>query len=1000
MSSQTSFEESYKRLNKAQKQAVDSIEGPVMVVAGPGTGKTQILTLRIANILQKTDTQPENILALTFTDAGVKAMRERLHTYIGTASYRVPIKTFHSFSEQLIRDYPDSYTRVIGGRPASDIEKISLIESILDSGDIKLLRPMGNPEYYVRPILSAIQTMKREYITPEKCAEILTAQEKELDGIEKVHQKGAHKGKVRGEYMKKEKLIEKNRELFSAYRAYEALLTSEKLYDFDDMIVETVRALEQNEDMLRDLQETYQYVLADEHQDVNGSQNRILGLLASYHDAPNIFAVGDEKQAIYRFQGASLDNFLQFENLFKGTKMISLTENYRSGQKVLDAAHSLVAVDEGPLKELRVPLTSNTKEEIVVERRDFSHQVVEDSFIVSEIKEEIAKGTVPEDIAVIVRTNKEVEQLTLQLRRAGVVVAPSSDGDILEHPITSAVSTLIETVSNPADERALFQVVHGSYWGLSANDLVRILSAVQYDRPLVDILGNKKLLQELGVEHITEAMRIIEVLAEARKKQSKEAPHRTLEYILKESGFITYITKEDPFEGARVVRRLYDEIEEMVERDGHATLQSVMAVLKKRREYRLPLEAPYITTNTHAVQVQTAHKSKGLEFDVVFVPHLVDSLWGSRVSRIYFDIPVTHFVSETDFDALDDERRLLYVAMTRARTKLYLSSSETNAEGKVLVPSRLFDDIDEQFMEIISSEDLESSFEPLASFSEETEHVPVISAELLEHLLSTRGLSATALNNYLDSPWKYLYRNILRVPEVQSTHLQYGTALHGVMEKLTRAYTKGEKNEPSATIIKKALESELNRLPITTEEYTRLLERGLEALTTYVPYAWSTLGETTKEEFSVSVTLDTGDKALPQIKLTGKLDRLDVDQEGNVTRVIDYKTGRPKTRGQIEGSTKDSNGDYKRQLIFYTLLLSLYDDERYFSREGVLSFIEPNAKGEIKEEAFTITDEEVGALKKDIIRIGKEIATGAFLTEPCEKDSDYFVFVENLKHLL
>jgi DNA helicase-2/ATP-dependent DNA helicase PcrA len=232
-----------------------------------------------------------------------------------------------------------------------------LLESILDNPEIKLLRPMGNPQYYVPHILRIIGQLKQEYITADAFADIIAQQETELQGIEQIHEKGAHKGKVRGEYSKKEKSVNRNHELLLVYRQYEALLSEQKLYDFDDMIVETIKALTTDENMLRDSQEQYQYILADEHQDVNGSQNKILELLAAFHDSPNIFAVGDEKQAIYRFQGASLENFLYFTQQFPGTKVISLTSNYRSGQPILDAAHSLVEVaEDGPLKDLRVPL--------------------------------------------------------------------------------------------------------------------------------------------------------------------------------------------------------------------------------------------------------------------------------------------------------------------------------------------------------------------------------------------------------------------------------------------------------------------------------------------------------------------------------------------------------------------------------------------------------------------------------------------------------------------
>ena len=977
----TAFTQAYERLNTAQKKAVDSIEGPVMVVAGPGTGKTQILTLRIAQILLQTDTQPGNILALTFTDAGAQAMRERLHRYIGTAAYRVPIYTFHGFAERLIREYPDAYTKVIGGRLIADLEKVAIIETLLAESGVKHLRPLGNPSYYVTPILREIEHLKKEGVTPEDCAEILQRQEKELEETPQVHEKGAYKGKVRGEYTKKEKSLEKNRELFMLYRLYDALLTDQRLYDFDDMILETIDALEQNEDMLRDLQETYQYILADEHQDVNGSQNKILTLLASYHDAPNIFAVGDEKQAIYRFQGASLENFLYFKDVFTGTEIVSLTENYRSGQSILDAAHSLVEVEEGPLKELRIPLTSNTKE-ASLDRKQFTHQAVEDAHIVHEVERYLSEGVPAEEIAILVRTNAEVEAFALALRRKGIAVAPSSDSDILSHPITNTVQTLVRAVTYPEDTEALRAVLHGSYWGIPTNDIVRILGAVRYDMPLLGLLSDREALTSLGVISIDAAVRVVAVLEEARVRQTQEGAHRSLEFLLRESGFIEYIISTDPLEGARVVRRLYDEVEELVRQGDVRTLQQVSDIFAKRKEYRLPLNAPYIGTDAHAVQIVTAHKSKGREFDIVFVPHVVDSNWGGKTKRTYFTIPLSTYIEEEDVDPFDDERRLFYVAMTRARKQLHLSHSETDAGGKVLIPSRLLDDVP------VEMEEVDETFEPLADLANDA-RVPLIDPGILSALFMQRGLSATALNNYLESPWKYLYRNLLRVPEMMTPPLQYGNAIHGTLERLTK------EGSTSMTDAKKYLEIQLNRLPITTEEYAQLLERGLASLAVYLPHLSESVGAETKEEFAISVSLPVDDG---EIKLTGKLDRLDFTEEGMLARVVDYKTGKPKTRGQIEGTTKDSNGEYKRQLVFYALMLSLYDDERYLSKTGVISFVEPIAKGEIREEVFEVTEEEIEDLKKEIARVTKEITSGEFLSAPCEEDSEYYALVAALRN--
>jgi DNA helicase-2/ATP-dependent DNA helicase PcrA len=915
-------------------------------------------------------------------------MRERLHRYIGAEAYQVEIHTFHGFAEKLIRDYPDAYIRVVGGRAASDLDKITIIESILEDSAFKLLRPIGNPSYYVKPIINIIGSLKKEYVTPDVLAGLISGQEKSLLEVEQFHLKGAHKGKVRGEYTKLEKSITKNLELLSLYRRYESLLTERRLYDFEDMIVETVKALEKNEDMVRDLQEHYQYILADEHQDVNGSQNKILEILCNFHDEANIFVVGDEKQAIYRFQGASLENFLYFTDIFPQAKKISLTENYRSGQDILDGAHSLVAVESGPLASLRIPLEAKVVKVSSIERRGFSHQAVEDAFLVEKVSELVAMGTKAEEIAIIVRTNREVEQFASLLRKEGLAVEASADGDILDHPITHAIQSFIDAIIQSHNELSLFNLIHGAYWGITANDLVKIASARSYGTSLISILSDESKLNSLKVENIDKVLNVVGTLEEAREQAVTDSPHRVLETVLKKSGFLDYIISNNPIEGGRVVRRVYDEIEKMVLYDNKSTLREVSEVFASYRNHRISLNAPYITSNRNAVQVMTAHKSKGLEFKSVFVPHAVDSVWGGSVKRNLFNIPMEGHGKSLEQDAIDDERRLLYVAMTRAKSSLFMSYSSQSLEGKELVASRLFDEIEEKTITNCDVTEFESKFNPIDSLTKDYKK-ELISPDLLEKFLVDKGLSATALNNYLQSPYNYLYRNILRIPEVQAMPMQFGTAIHGVMEKVSIMISSTGK-KPSPTKIKDLLESELAKLPITKEEFSRLHEKGFTALVSYIDHVADSIGDECKVEFSVKVILPTGIPEFPEVILNGNLDRLDFNQDGKLIRVIDYKTGKPKTRNHIEGNTKDSNGDYKRQLVFYALLLSLYEDERYSCREGVLSFVEGDARGVIHEETFVITDEEIEELKEVIIQTTREIISGEFLKKPCdEKNSDY-----------
>jgi len=337
------FEELYKKLNNAQKEAVDAVEGPVMVVAGPGTGKTQILTLRIANILKKTQAEPENILVLTFTESAATNIRRRLTEIIGVPAYSVSISTFHGFANEIIKSNPESFPTILGANNLTEIDQFKIIEEIILKTDLGFLKTFGDPTYYIRDIIKAISDLKREGISPEEFRVLAEKDKKFFDSRDDIyHDYGAYKGKMKLEAEKDQKYISKNIELAVIYEKYQIELRRLKAYDFGDMILELYKQFKKDENLLRSIQEQYQYILVDEHQDTNNAQNKIVELIMSFHQNPNIFVVGDEKQAIFRFQGASLENFYYFKKIYPSAKLIYLTDNYRSGQVILDLADSLI----------------------------------------------------------------------------------------------------------------------------------------------------------------------------------------------------------------------------------------------------------------------------------------------------------------------------------------------------------------------------------------------------------------------------------------------------------------------------------------------------------------------------------------------------------------------------------------------------------------------------------------------------------------------------------
>ncbi|HEX7848075.1 MAG TPA: UvrD-helicase domain-containing protein [Chitinophagaceae bacterium] len=347
------FREEYEKLNEKQQLAVNSIEGPVMVIAGPGTGKTQILASRIGKILLETDALPENILCLTYTDAGVVAMRKRLLQFIGPDAYKVNIYTFHAFCNDVIQENLSLFEKN-SLDPISDLEKIELFKQLIDSfpKNHALKRYRGDVYFEVNNLQSLFSTMKREGWTAsfinQRIDEYLQSLPTREEFIYKRKYREFNAGDLKKDKIEEEKeRMEKLRAAVNEFDRFQQLMRQKNRYDFDDMINWVIRAFEENKNLLSNYQEKYQYILVDEYQDTSGTQNRLVELLISYWDKPNVFVVGDDDQSIYRFQGANVENMLDFAGNYKDDLLtVVLTNNYRSIQPILDISKTLINRNE------------------------------------------------------------------------------------------------------------------------------------------------------------------------------------------------------------------------------------------------------------------------------------------------------------------------------------------------------------------------------------------------------------------------------------------------------------------------------------------------------------------------------------------------------------------------------------------------------------------------------------------------------------------------------
>jgi len=967
---QDSFDKQYIRLNAAQKEAVDTIEGPVIVIAGPGTGKTTILTLRIANILKVSDTEPEQILALTFTESGVTAMRRKLLEVIGSDAYRVKIFTFHGFCNSVIEEFPQYFPRIIGGAPAGDIDQIKIIQELLEDNKWDKLTPYGNPLFYVYAIKSHISDLKREGISAEIFEDFIRKEKDRLENAEDtVHTKGAHKGKVKAPHLKALERHVRDEEFARIFTLYEESLAENNLFDFDDSIGEAVKALKENEDLKQILQEEHQYLLADEHQDTNTAQNTILELLADFHDNPNIFIVGDEKQAIFRFQGASLSNFLYFGEKYPATKRIRLDQNYRSTQPILDASFKMISENETPT-DLKVDLQANRDHlapHIDLFEADSEDQEI--SHLIGCVKREIAEGKDPSSIACIVRHNKDILLLARYFGAAEIPVVMHSNKNLLTEPFTLHILQSLRVLGNLTNSVALTEALFAPFWEIDYLE-IHTLSQMAYrnrEQSAFEILKE-------GPKH-KDLARTLQDLAE----KSLQTPVMDfLEEFWYESESLSYSLGIGPeSEEYDIIQALYQEARKLSEKHPEARLEDFVSHLLSLQEYG-NLSGGKVK-GAEGVQLMTAHRSKGLEFDTVFVPFLHDKKWSGRKSTSYFSSPVIGFESD-----ISDERRLLYVALTRAEQNLTLSYHTQNPEGKELLPSRFLSELDSNIIEHKACDSESIVIIPTKKIQEKTPEFESLLKVTRDYILN-KSLSITALNKFTDDPWHFFFVTILRVPQTLSLPQVYGTAIHDVLHHYQTQFQIGKTLSEDEQM--DHFTSEVSKSSLTEPNKKTLIEKGQRSLSGYISsHVWNKDTQTEKK-FRADLMIDI--EGSQEVSFTGIIDVIEVNApRAGDTTVIDFKTGKPKSRNALLGKTQGESGDYYKQIIFYAWLLQKNGQDT--PKQGIIEFVEVTDKGGYKKEIFDISQEEINTLEKTIMETVREIYTGDFLKTAPEKDHAYY----------
>lgn len=975
------FKDNYKILNNAQKKAVDAIEGPVMVVAGPGTGKTQVLTLRIANILRKTDISPSNILVLTFTEAASASLRRRLASFVGSAAYAVEITTFHGFGNEIIKRYPEYFPRIIGARQINEVEQVALIEEAINSLKLDILKPFGDAFLYVRSVVSAIGHLKREGVGVEDFSSLSEEAEKDFEIIPDLyHDRGVYKGRMKGKYSNLKRQIEKNKELSFIYKYYQDELLNRRFYDYDDMIMETLGALKAEPDLLRLLQEEYQYILIDEHQDTNNAQNRLIELLANFHNSPNIFVVGDEKQAIFRFQGASLENFYYFKNLYPDAELIILKKNYRSQQIILDAADSLL-----PGKEKLITETSLPKKPISFYFLPTSDCEV--YFLAKDIKAKVDNGTPAEEIAILYRDNKDAFPIARALEKMRIPVSIESDEELFHDPLIKRFLIFLEAINFFGQDDKLSEALHIDWFKIDPVLIFGLINeAHQKKDKILDILAkcsdkSVKFFYSNLIEH--------KILAQ------NESLLTFFEKAVRGSGLLKNIIKrQDSWEKFEMLNSLFDEVKSLVNSHPEASLKDFFDYLETIKKHKILLRNKKTLIKEGSVRLMTVHRSKGLEFDFVYIANTNDGHFGGRrkVERLPLLPRVFSLIDRPDnsfdfgLDADDDERRLFYVAITRAREEVIITGHHMSSEGRENLPSSYLSEIDSRLIEEKPVKRIEDDFNEnkhLFLFELDKHPEQVINDRgLVAELFRRQGMSVTALNNYLECPWKYFYQNLIRLPSAPIKSASYGNAVHRALRDYFNHF---REDDPGVDSLLASFKNYLNDEILNTEDYEESLSRGFEALKGWYENYKDSWNNNVITEFRISDV-----EVAPQVRLTGILDKIEFLDSSQKVNVVDYKSRAPMSRNEMMGLTKNASGDIYRQLVFYKILLDYFENRKYEMVSAEIDFIQPDSKGKYKKEKFEISDEEKKDLEELIKKVADEIINLKFWNKRCSDDKCYF----------
>ncbi|MGF7082433.1 ATP-dependent DNA helicase [Mucilaginibacter sp. UYCu711] len=1027
------FQEALNGLNPEQLAAVNKMDGPVLVIAGPGTGKTQILAARIGKILTDTDALPGEILCLTYTDAGAVAMRKRLFEFIGPDAYRIHIYTFHAFCNEVIQENLEYFGK-LNLESLSDLESAMLFRELVDDfpNDHLLKRFTGDIYYDVPRLKSLFSTMKRENWNEQFIEKAINEYLEDLPNREAFIYKRANaaKGIAIGDPKQKDidaahDLMKKLLAAVAEYQRYDTKMKAANRYDYDDMIIWVLKAFRENEEILRRYQERYHYILVDEFQDTSGSQNELLKFLLNYWETPNVFVVGDDDQSIFKFQGANMKNILDFANDYVSTlSTVVLKHNYRSNQHILDISKALINNNNERLtKQLRLDKSLQASHsrfaELIVKPviREYENPDQEMVDVATGIKHLVESGTPPGEIAVIYRNHNQVEDLIHFLDAQKIAVNTRRKIDVLTIPFGEKIINILRYLAMELDspysgDELLFEILHYDFFNIPPIEIAKASIAVSKENFVTSANNVPKTSLRRYIHEIriptqpglfdaspnTEMKYLLNNIDELLRDAVSITMQQLFQQVIGKIGILRYIMQqEDKGTYMQVLTNFFDFLKDESRKKPEIKLADLLATIDTMKEHHIRMDLNQVIFSENGVNFFTAHGSKGQEFEHVFFIGCDKKTWDSKGRNSGFSYPDTLTqASNDDIAQKEESRRLFYVALTRAKQCLMISYANKDKKGKDQESSQFIGEIlAETDMVVEHPKVAESAM--LDFYTTQFSEADKPKVELIDHgyinqLLQNYTLSVTHLSNYLDCPLRFYFQCLIRVPSGKSPSATFGQAVHWALNKAFRWLKDDDDNFPSTEQFMKEFKWYMfrNRDSFTKEEFKLRMDYGDKILPPYYEQNithWNKVAVTERGIKNIEIA---------GVPIKGNLDKIEFD--GKQATIVDYKTGKLKNaKDKLLRPTNDKpeGGDYWRQAVFYKILIDNDRTNDWEATTTIFDFVEPVSEGEYHKEKIVISPEDIEIVTDQIKTVYQKILAHDFNTGCGKKECDWCHFVRS-----